>query len=312
MYNENLFFKRLKYIFYNKKIILIYLKCKFKDLLCSRLIQNIGALAIVQAIGYFIPFITLPYLTRTLGPAEWGQVVWMQVILGYFSILTDWGFSWSGTRKVAAYKHDIDVLSEIFLASWIVQFVLSIISVFILILCVFLFSPFEQFKSYTLYGSIIIISSVLYPVWLLTGLELMREIALMQFVTKISAVPLIFMFVRKSGDGNLVIFIGALTGFFGGGLSLFWLWRRKLLRWKFPKISSVIEEFLDGGSIFISRIWIVLYTSLIPSILGVMVGVEAVGQFVLANRIRMAVQSLLSPVSQALFPRMSYLFAHDR
>jgi O-antigen/teichoic acid export membrane protein len=56
----------------------------------------------------------------------------------------------------------------------------------------------------------------------------------------------------------------------------------------------------------------VLYTSLTPTILGAIAGAAAVGQFVLADRLRGAAQSLLAPVSQALFPRMSYLFAHDR
>ena len=53
-------------------------------ILQSRLVQNIGALAGLQTAGYFITLLTLPYLTRVLGPDEWGRVVWMQVILSAY------------------------------------------------------------------------------------------------------------------------------------------------------------------------------------------------------------------------------------
>lgn len=39
-----------------------------------KLIHNIFALVSVQAIGYLLPLITLPYVTRVLGAAGWGTV----------------------------------------------------------------------------------------------------------------------------------------------------------------------------------------------------------------------------------------------
>lgn len=278
----------------------------------SRLVQNISALSLVQAIGYFIPLLTLPYLTRVLGPEEWGHVVWMQVILGYFSVFTDWGFSWSGTRKAATLRNDLAALSESFLAGWTVQWMLCVVAVGIL-LGLGLYAPFfAPFRGFVFFGSGVIVAGVLFPVWLLSGLERLREIAIMQLLIRACTVPLIFLLVRNPGDGKFVFLTAALTGLIGGAASVFWMWRRLLLCWKWPRWSKVQSEFLESGAIFFSRVWIVLYTSLIPTILGMMVGAQTVGQFILADRIRMAVQSVLAPVSQALFPRMSYLFAHDR
>lgn len=274
--------------------------------------QNVGALTVVQAVGYLIPLLTLPYLTRVLGPEEWGRVAWMQVMLGYFSVFTDWGFSWSGTRKAATLRNDIEALSESFFAGWTVQWLLCIISVSVL-LCFGFFVPFfSPFRPYVFFGSAVIIAGVLFPVWLLSGLERMREIAVIQLLIRTCALPLIFLLVRGSGDGKYVIFAAGLTGIMGGISSLYWMRKHLLLRWQCPRWADIQKEFLESGAIFFSRVWIVLYTTLSPTILGVMTGAESVGQFVLADRIRMAVQSLLAPVSQALFPRMSYLFAHNR
>ncbi|MDD2467289.1 MAG: oligosaccharide flippase family protein [Desulfobulbus sp.] len=285
---------------------------KINRLAASSLVQNVGALAGMQAMGYLITLLTLPYLTRVLGPEEWGRVVWMQVILGYFTILSDWGFSWSGTRKIATLRNDHAALSESFFAGWAVQWGLSVVALGTL-LGLSAFAPiFEQFRSYTFYGMGVIVAGVLFPAWLLSGLERIREVAIVQLAIRAGAVPLIFFFVRAPGDGAFVIAISALTGLIAGAAMLFWMWKNLSLDWHWPRWAQMFVEFQENGTIFLSHVWIVLYTSLIPTILGAMAGAVAVGQYVLADRIRMTVQSLIAPLAQALFPRMSYLFAHDR
>ena len=98
----------------------------------------------------------------------------------------------------------------------------------------------------------------------------------------------------------------------GRGLGLWWIVRNAPLDWRAPRLADIRQEFRESGVIFVSRVWITLYTSLIPTILGAFAGAAAVGHYVLADKIRMVVQSLLSPAAQALFPRMSYLFSNDR
>lgn len=278
----------------------------------SRVVQNAGALALVQSVGYLVPLVTLPYLTRVLGPEEWGRVAWMQVILGYFTVLTDWGFSWSGVRKAAELREHPAALSRTFFASWAVQWGLCLLSLTILT-GLSLFAPFfAPFRPYAIYGAGIIVGSVLFPVWLLTGLERMREVAAMQLVIRGGSVPLILLLVREPGHGPRVIGATAMAGVIGGLVALFWLRKNLALTWRWPCVFELKQEFLESGEIFLSRVWIIFYTSLIPTILGALTNAVAVGNYVLADKIRLAVQSLLAPITQALFPRMSYLFAHDK
>lgn len=277
----------------------------------SQLIQNAGALAFVQGVNYLVPLVTLPYLTRVLGPEEWGRVAWMQVILGYFTILTDWGFSWSGVRKISTLRDNRAALSECFFAGWAVQWLLCALALSVLCglaLCAPLFS---SFRPYALFGAGAIVAGVLCPFWLLTGLERLREVALVQLVIRVGAVPLIFLFVTSPGDGPIVIAASALPGVVGGAAALFWMRGNLALDWHWPEWRTICTEFKESGTIFISRVSIVLYTSLTPTILGFMAGTIAVGNYILADKIRSAAQSLLAPIAQALFPRMSYLFAHD-
>ena len=234
--------------------------------------------------AYLAPLVTLPYLTRVLGPQEWGRVAWMQVIVGYFTIVTDWGFSWSGVRKVAALRNDPAAVSECFCAAWAVQWALCA-GALAALGALALYAPFfATFRPYALAGAGVIVAGVLFPAWLLIGLERMREVALVQLIVRASAVPLILLFVKTPQDGPRVIAASALTGLAGGALAVVWMRAQLGLDWRWPRARTMSEEFTESGSIFLSRVWIVLYTSLTPTILGALAGAAAVGQFVLPGR----------------------------
>jgi len=278
----------------------------------SRLIQNATALALVQCLGYIISFITLPYLTRTLGPEEWGQVAWMEVMLGYFYILTDWGFNWTGVRKISSLRNNREALSECFISGLSVQITLCIISVItILILNEYAFF-YLNFKKFTFYACICIITNIFFPSWLLSGLELIREVALINLSIRALSIPLIFLFVTNPDQGHYVLASTAFSKTILGIVVIYWINKKRIINWKFPKLNSIKNEFLEHSTIFLSRVAIVSYSNAIPTILGILSGPAAVAHYVLADKICTSTRSLIVPLSQSLFPRMSFLFSHNK
>lgn len=275
------------------------------------LLHNIAALGSVQAASILLPLITLPYVTRMLGIEAWGRLAFVQIVLGYFTLITNWGFQWSTTRKVAALRGDLPKLSGIFMATWVAQWFLALVVSAVLLLMIAVVPFFQKDAVLYLYGIGLIISGVLFPSWFLNGLEQMKAVAAIQITARVAAVPLIFLLIRSPSDAPLMIAIGAAGGLLSGVLTILWLKKNIALNWQRPNFLQVWEELKEGGAIFASTVWIGLYTTLTPLILGVVVGPVAVGYYALADRARQGAQSMLGPVSQALFPRMSYLFAHD-
>jgi len=275
------------------------------------LIHNIAALGSVQVIGYLLPLITTPYVTRILGIEAWGTLSLVQVILSYFTLVTNWGFPMSGTRKTAALRDCSDKLSDAFFAAWAAQWLLCGTVIFLLVSLVLLVPFFHQHAMYYYWGIGGIISNVLLPVWFLNGLEQMKQIAIIQIISRSVAVPLIFLLVHNSDDGPRMLAISSIIGMLAGGATLIWMKKNIELTWQWPSRSSVITELQEGAKIFCSTIWISLYTTLTPTILGLLAGNAEVGYYALAERAKQLAQSTLTPISQALFPRMSHLFKTD-
>lgn len=278
----------------------------------SSLVQNAFALTVLQASGNLALLITLPYLTTTLGPYEWGRVAWMQVILGYFVILVDWGFSWHGTAHIAQLRSHICDRSKAFFSGWIVQWIVTGATIILFVVLHNYADFYAQFRDFTFWNCMFVISSMLFPGWFPSGLERLREVALVQFAVRAGSVPLVFCLVRSDDDGPLVIASLAIASLFSGALGLIWIYRNVDIVWEMPAISDFKKQLTAGGSVLLSRLSMTLYTSIIPTILGVMISATAVGHYMIADRIRSGILSLLNPIAQALLPRMSFLYKENK
>ena len=276
-----------------------------------RLRTNVLALGSVQFLGYLIPLLTLPYVTRTIGVDAWGTVGLVQIIIGYFNLVTNWGFGMSGTRKIAAHRTDKNYRSRIFIAAWAAQLILGFVVVIVLILLIVFIPFFESYKNFYLLGIGIIVGNIMLPVWFLNGMECIKQSAIIQICSRVLSLPLIFIFVKSSSDAYLMIAIGAFTSLTSGVATIWWIFHNLDINWRYPTFKEIFIEIKEGATAFASSVWITLYTTLTPVVLGVVAGQASAGYYILADRFRQLAQSLLAPISQSLFPRMSSLFNDD-
>lgn len=274
--------------------------------------QNIAALGIVQLTAYLIPLITIPYLTRTLGIDGWGKIAFATFVLQYFVIIADYGFSLSAVRQIAAVRNDKNAMSAHFSATWVAQWFVAGVAILILTLLVMLIPGLRRDWEIYLAGSALVLGNVLFPIWLMQGLERLKEIAVIQLISRGLAIIPLFLLVKSPKDLTLAMLVQSSAGVVAGLVCLWWIWTRDIARWRKPSFTAVWMAIEDGAVLFLSKIWISLYTNLIPILLGTLAGSTAVGIYSLADRIRLAGQALLNPISQAIFPRMSHLYAHNR
>ena len=277
-----------------------------------RLRHNIAALSALQAANYLIPLITLPYLTRVLGVEAFGKYALVLAVMAYFVLLTDYGFSWSATRQIAAHRDEQAFVSGVFSATWYAKCLLALISGLILIGAVRLVPVLQQDAGLYLAGFSLVVGNLLMPMWLLQGLERMREVAIIQVFGRIVALLPLFLLVKTPQDVAWAVFYAGAASIVGGIVSLVWISHSRLIQWERPKWGSMLKVLREGGELFLSKLYISAYTLLAPLVLGVISGTTSVGYFALADRILRVAQALLEPITQALFPRLSHLYGKDR
>ena len=65
------------------------------------LIKNIASLGVVQIVNYIFPLITIPYISRIIGPTGLGTINYITAVVAYFTVIVGYGFDLTATRKIA-------------------------------------------------------------------------------------------------------------------------------------------------------------------------------------------------------------------
>ncbi len=161
---------------------------------------------------------------------------------------------------------------------------------------------------------VIVVSNALTPLWFFQGLQRMSIIGIVVLFSRIFSVLLTYVLVRSSADMALALWSQSL----GTALAcLFCLWYAARLlsvldaqnyrvTWK-----GIREELLDGWHIFQSMFFSALLTNTGVLILGLYAAPSVVGGYAVVERVGKGVASLLTPFTQAIYPRISAAFARS-
>ena len=278
-------------------------------LMKNKLKENIFSLFTLKGAEYIVNFITLPYLLRVLGPEVYGKITFVQVLMNYGVLFTDYGFNITAPRDIAnaekkevskhfsaIYTSKLCLLFAVLLFGIVLLFIIQPNIDYILILC---FLP-------------LVIGNVIFPVWFFQGVQQMRFITIFNLISRAVSVIGIFVFVVESDDYYIAAIFQSMVPLLAGIISIIMLVNKYPGLYHFPKWTEVLQKLRSGWDIFISTIFINLYTNSNTFILGIMTNDTVVGYYAAANKLIDAVKGLIAPVSNAIFPHVSVLFKESK
>ena len=268
------------------------------------LAKNTFFLYVMQISGYVFPLLTFPYLTRVLGAERYGTVVFANAVMQYFSMLLEFGFILSATRTCSECRDDRAALGEVTLSVICGKLLLAAVGASVLAACCVFVQSFRAHVVFFALSYAGILLSVFLPDFLFRGIERMSVITYRMLLSKAVYTAVIFVFVRSPADYVLVP--AATIGGNFAAIVLTWIeiWRRRLIEWVRPSACGVLSCLGESAAFFLSRVAVSLYSTLNTVLLGLRFPASALGQYGVANNLTNTCRSMLSPVSDSIYPYM--------
>lgn len=249
--------------------------------------------------------ITIPYLTRTLGPAIYGRIGLAQGYMAYVQIILDFGFILSATQLISENRTDEFLIAKVISSVTLIKIVLSF---FVALAFVLLFAGkfFDKTNAVIIiiYLAAYLINALL-PDYYYRGMEDMKMISIRTVLIRIIFTMLIFTLVRSDSD-YLYVPISFLTGSIIALLfSIFdivWKYEVKII---LPNMKDVKKLFVISIPFFVSRFASTFYQALDVIIIGKLYGLSPiVGYYSTSDKAITLAKMASSPIADSLYPYM--------
>lgn len=277
------------------------------------LVKNVFSLGIVQIANYVFPFITVPIVSRIIGPDKFGVLSFASSFVTYFTLLINFGFDLSATRAIAANRNNKEERNKIFNQVITAKTLLFSVSLLLFIIALFTVPQLRDEKEVAIFSFILCFSWVITPNWLYQGMQELSRVAIFNLVTKVIFTVIIIAIVRQRNDYIWQPLAISIAQILVGVYSFLYAIRRYDIKLALSKLQPVFQLLWNERIIFFSMVVINLYTTTNVVLLGFLQNETQVGYYSAGYRLIMIIQSFISiPLSQAMFPFIGSSFGQSR
>lgn len=272
---------------------------------------RVASLLSLQVVSNLLPLVTVPYMIRTLGLDGYGKVGVALAVNQYLLLITEYGFTLSASREAARKQDNRLALSELFWNVQSAKLLLVLLALVVLILAVTFVPLFRDEDQLIYLGFVIVLGNFLSPVWLFLGKDAMPSLLVLYLLPRLLAIPAIFVLVRGPGDAPIAITMQGVPILITGVLACLYALRREWIEPSMPNWSNTRAQLRKAWPLFVASVSSSLYGTSTPIVLGILAGPSSVGAFVAAEKIKVAALSLVTPVTQVMFPRLNALLERN-
>lgn len=258
----------------------------------------------LQFVKHLLPLVTIPYLTRVLEPSGYAVYAYVLAFMQFMQVLVDFGFNLSGTKLIADAKNLNDtnrVIGRITLA----RLILCGVGFIATGAAVLLLPILRENALYTMLAFVAVCGRGLAPDFLFQGMEKMRPITTRYLVSKGTSTLLTFVLVHSFSDIlwvpvlDILASLIALVWSFGAARRMFGI------SIAIPSLSDGLDELRTSAFYFVSNMASSTFAGLTTLVVGVaLTDSTEIAYWSLAMTGITAVQTLFTPITNSLYPRM--------
>ncbi|CCO12012.2 polysaccharide biosynthesis family protein [Carnobacterium maltaromaticum LMA28] len=273
----------------------------------SSILTNFFYQSIFQLVKIAIPIITVPIVSRSLGPSGIGINAFTNSIAQYFILLSGLGINLYGNKIIATNRENKDRLSDTFWEIFYLKFFTTLFSLSLYLVISSIF--FNEYKLFMILQSINIIAVLFDISWFFMGIEDFKKTSLVSLYSQLFIFVSIILFIKSEDDIWKYILIQAI----GNLLSQVLVWRYIFKEIKFKKIyiCNVLFHIKPTLKFFIPQVAVIVYTILNKTILGLITNSTEVGFYTNAVSLGSICITLITTIDLVMLPKMSNLFSNN-
>jgi O-antigen/teichoic acid export membrane protein len=278
----------------------------------KRTLFNFVSLSILQVGNYVLPMITLPIISRIIGPEKYGVVNYAYAFVGYFVLFINAGFDFYGARKILEYKNNKEKINELFSSITISKTYLLLLSSVIFSISLFLIPQLREEKLVSLFTFLLCIGWVVNPSWLYNGMQEARRYAVFSFISKLLFTIAVILIIRHRSDYIYQPLIMGVAHVLVSFVSLYYAMRKYNITLGFIHWRAIKQTLKENKHL--SVIWWFTNQSSSTNILiaGFLLSTLDLGIYSAALRIVIIIQTIISmPLNTVLFPFIGEAFVNS-
>lgn len=271
--------------------------------------KSIGLLLLIQITALAVPLATMPFLTRVLGPATWGNLAAIQALAITLSVIIEYGYQYTATRSISLVRESKQEVNTIISDVFTAKIALSLVAALMAAGLFFLVPTFQESGTLFFIGTLYAIILGWSPLWYFQGMERLERAATIDVTSKVLSAAWIFLAVRQPSDA--VVVLGAQAAL--TAMATCWNISRMTRESGRPtiRINLAGKSLVAGFPLFLYRAVVTIYSVGSTAILRGMSSSIDTGNYANADRLTTAAKSLIVPVGQVMFPKISRLHAEN-
>ncbi|MEZ0608470.1 flippase [Fibrella sp. WM1] len=274
---------------------------------------NIASLFSVQVANYLLPLLTVPYVSRVIGPERMGLLNFSLSYNNYFVLLVSFGFDMAVVRLVAANRGDHAYINRLFAQVLSAKLLLLALAACIFTGLAIVNPAFRAQLPLHMATCLYCVGVALFPQWLFQGMEDLSRTAMLSFLTKLIMTMGVFVLVREADDFIYQNLVMSLSHVLVSTIALRIAIKRYNLTYQLPGWQSIKQRFREGFTFFLSSLNNTLYSSSHVFMLGLFSTAYAVGVFSAGSRLELILRVFVNmALNQALFPIVANGFGQSQ
>jgi PST family polysaccharide transporter len=275
-------------------------------------VKHAGLLApfAVQVLALSMPFVVIPYLTRTLGARAFGEFAFCQAFAAIGTAIVDYGFQISATRSLTEVRGDRTAIGRRASGVLTAKALIASLYTFAALALLPIYPAFFRTPEVMASAIALALFQGLNFYWFFAGLQRVLFASLLDLLARASAALGIVLFVHEPSQAWLAVALFAAGSAASFSLSMILAW---------PMASGFMFSWVDakrslaaGRHIFVQSVFGNIYVGATSFVLGLFVSPYYVGVFSGAEKLIRAAQLPLLPIRLVFYPGMVAAIGRSR